>query len=185
MMELEYYMMGVTSDSVSIWCTEWKYKRLTDNEKLLIAEALRKINYQKYPLVYTVEFDRVIGSTLCVELDEYQKQRAFWVYRKRNPKWRVFAVIGAKTRKTVNLTVLFEEKDDKVVIADWYFGKRVYPLPSNPKARKRGKEYVDICQKFWQEHALVVEKEEINVEKTLKTMDESDKARFIEIMNAC
>ena len=91
MMELEYYMMGVTSDSVSIWCTEWKYKRLTDNEKLLIAEALRKINYQKYPLVYTVEFDRVIGSTLCVELDEYQKQRAFWVYRKRNPKWRVFA----------------------------------------------------------------------------------------------
>lgn len=178
------YIAGVTFDNQEILYSKSKFNRLSDEQKKLISEALPKIMYKQFPLVYTFAFDRIVGETTLIEVDDYMKDSVFWVYRKSNLNWRVPVVINGTVRKTTYMTIFFQRRDGKVFIGDCYFGKRTPPIPENPDARRRGNDFVESCRNFWQNHALVVSHEDIDIAKTVSRLDESQAARFLELIGA-
>ncbi len=178
------YLAGTTKDNKKIFYTEEKFKQFSDEQKNLIAEALPHIIYQKFPAIYTYSFNRIVGSTSLVEVEDYQKDNVFWVYRKRNSKWTVPVYFNGVARKTTYMTIVFRRYYGKIFVSNCFFGKRVLPLPSNPYAINKGTEFVERCQSFWQNHALVIPKDEIDISKTLETLTADEAQHFWEIINA-
>ena len=175
--------LGTTADNCNVYCTERKFNQLTEEQKQLIEEALPKYVYKDYPFVYTFRFDRLVGSTALVEVEDYQKERVFWVYRKTNPLWRVPVLINGESRMTTYMTLVFDKKDDKVFVVDCYFGKRTLPLPGSLSAKKRGVPYVKACHRFWQNHALSMNQEVIDIPKTLERLSEEEASRFLKCIS--
>lgn len=179
-----FYIAGVTLDNQEVLYTERKFNRLSDEQKKLISEALPQIMYKQFPLVYTFAFDRIVGETALVEVDDYQKDSVFWVYRKSNIKWRVPVVLNGTARKTTYMTMIFQRREGKVFIADCFFGKRTPPLPGNPDARRQGENFVENCRNFWQNHALVIPQNDIDVARTVRRLDEKEAEHFLELIGA-
>ena len=175
--------LATTADNCEVYCTEKKFNRFTEDQKQLIGEALPKYVHKDFPFVYTFGFDRLVGETTLVEVEAYQKENVFWVYRKSNPIWRVPVLINGESRMTTYMTLLFDKKGDKVFVGDCYFGKRTLPLPGNPKAKKRGATYVKECHRFWQKHALSLSKDDIDVPRTLERMNEEEASRFMKVIS--
>ena len=178
------YFVGTTCDNQDVYCNEGKFMRLSDVQKKLIAEALPHIVYKQFPLVYTFCFNRIVGSTYLIEVEDDQKNDVFWVYRKFNTRWKVPAVFDATPRMTTYMTLLFCRCEDRVFIGDCYFGKRTLPLPCNPDAHRQGTYFVKKCQIFWRNHALIIPREEVDIQKTLKTLNEEEAKRFLELVNS-
>lgn len=178
------YLAGITRDNQEIYYSEWKFNKFSEEQKSLIAEVLPKHMYKDYPIVYTFGFDRLVGYTSLVEVEDYQKDRFFWVYRKSNSAWKVPVLINGESRMTTYMTLVFEKKEDKVFVVDCFFGKRCLPLPGNPNARKKGRSYVKKCHHFWQNHALAMPQDEIDIPKTLESLSEEDASRFRKCINA-
>ena len=40
------------------------------------------------------------------------------------------------------------------------------------------------CQIFWRNHALIIPREEVDIQKTLKTLNEKEAERFLELVNS-
>lgn len=175
--------LGTTADNCDVYCTTRKFNQLTEDQKQLIAEVLPKHVYKDYPIIYTFRFDRLVGSTPLVEVEDYQKERVFWVYRKTNPLWRVPVLINGESRMTTYMTLLFDKKEDKILVVDCYFGKRTLPLPGSISAKKRGGIYIKECHKFWQTHALSMSKDNIDIPKTLERLSEEEASRFLKCIS--
>lgn len=84
---------------------------------------------------------------------------------------------------TTYMTIIFFRREDKVYVGDCYFGKRTLPLPSHPDARRQRPDFVERCRKFWQNHALIIPQEEVDISKTLKTLNEEEENCFLELVN--
>lgn len=178
------YFAGTTCDNQDVYYTENKFMRLSDVQKSLIAEALPRMVYKQFPLVYTFSFDRIVGATSLVEVEDYQKDSVFWVYRKSNTKWRVPAGFDGTPRMTTYMTIIFSRREDKVFVGDCFFGKRTLPLPSHPDARRQGTDFVEKCRTFWHNHALIISQEEVDIPRTLKTLNEEEATRFLELVTS-
>jgi len=76
------------------------------------------------------------------------------------------------------------KKEGKVFISDCFFGKRTLPVPGNPDARRQGPEFLENCQNFWQNHALVVSMKDINVSRTIKRLSEKELECFNKFIEA-
>lgn len=166
---------GITKDGVEVFYSEKMFRRISNELKVLIAEALPKINYNYYPYFCTFYFDRIVGKTSLVDVDSYN-ENVFWVYRKGNSKWKAPVIIEESKRYTTKITWFFRLKEDKVFIRDCYFGGKAFPLPGDPMAQKN----IQASSNFWQEHALSVTVDEIDVPKTLASLSSEDRDRFLE-----
>ena len=175
------YIAGVTHDNKKIFYSEKKYKVFSTEKKKLIMEALPKIEYKRE---VTISFDRIVGETGLVELEEYQKENVIWCYRTVNDRWRVPVILNEKARKTTYMTICFRREKDKIFIVDCFFGKRALPIPEDPYACKCGPEFVQKCQSYWQKHALIVPLKDINVSKTIEMLNEKELERFNKIIGA-
>ncbi len=174
---------GRTHDNQNVYYSKRKFKQFSDVQKNLIAEALPRISYKDFQTIYTFCFNRIVGSTSLVEVEDYQKDRVFWVYRKSNTKWRVPVLFNGVQRNTTYMTIMFESRDNKVFIIDCYFGKRVPPVLGNPKSRRKGADFAEKCQNFWQNHALVIPQDAIDIPRTLCSLNEEEYDRFMEFVN--
>ncbi len=181
------YFAGTTRDNQNIFYTEKGVKRFTDEQKKLIAEALPHITYKYFPLIYTFSFNRLVGITSLVEVEDDKKDCMFWVYRKSKTKWKVpafFSTSPISPRWTTYMTMIFQRRGEKIFVVTCYFGKRVPPLPCNPIARVRGNAFVESCQEFWRNHALIINPNDIDIERTLETLNAEESARFLNLINA-
>lgn len=174
---------GRTRDNQNVYYSKRKFKQLSDVQKHLIAEALPCISYKDFPIIYTFCFNRIVGSTSLVEVEDYQKDRMFWVYRKSNHNWRVPILFNGVSRMTTYMTIMFQCRENKIFVGDCYFGKRVPPIPENPAARKKGIDFVEKCYNFWQNHALIIPQSAIDIPRTVSCLNEEEYIRFMEFIN--
>lgn len=181
--KIKWHLAGKTFDNRRIYYSNSKFKQFTDNQKSLISEALPRIMYSYYPIIYTFGFDKVVGETSLVDVDETLKDKVFWVYRRNNTHWVVPAIIDFPKKKTTYLTMVFGKREGKIFIDDCFYGKRTPPLPANPKVSSKNEVYLKNCEEFWQSHALSMSIDEINIPFTLNSMSEEDAARFKKIID--
>ena len=158
------------------------FRNITEWEKKLIQEALSHMVYEYFPRIYSYSFDRVVGETRLVEVAEEEKNDVFWLYRENNPKWKVPVILTRNARKTTFITVTFERCDDKIMIGNWYFGGKSFPFPGQVERRRGSRKFVENCQKFWQNHALAVPTEEIDIPRSLKEMNSEEAERFLKLI---
>lgn len=177
-------LMAITHDGKKIYFQKERipFRNITEWEKKLIQEALSHMVYEYFPRIYSYSFDRVVGETRLVEVAEEEKANVFWVYRKNNTKWKVPVILTRNARKTTFITVTFERCDDKIMMGNWYFGGKSFPFPGQVERRRGSRKFVENCQKFWQNHALAVPTEEIDIPRSLKEMNSEEAERFLKLI---
>lgn len=148
-----------------------------------IAEAIRKIDYSGGFFKDSIDLSRVIGKSTCVEVDPYDIQNRFWLYRK-NRKGPTPFVFNREARDTSHIVIILRElkpnayQDGGCALITAYYGDLAPMEPWDAQRKHMDRSYIDECENFWLTHALIFDPDVIDWHKTLTSIHNTYQERM-------
>jgi len=131
----------------------------------ILAEAVKKIEYNGGFYKDSINMGRIIGKTTCVKVDANDEVQHF--YRKKRVGTTPF-VKGRDPEDTTNIVVIFREGKygNPMLITSWY-GDLAPMEPWDARRKHCTEEEIRECDEFWDSHALIFDESCIDMERVV------------------
>lgn len=172
-------IIGRTKNGIEVVITKDVMKHLDAHPDVdigHIAEAVRKIDYPGGFFKDSIDLERTIGKSTCVEVTLDDHEDRFFLYRK-NRKGPTPFIFNREPRDTSHIVIILRElkpneyhDDVRCALVTAYYGDLAPMEPWDAKRKNMPREYVDECEGFWITHALIFDPDVIDWHTTLSSI---------------